>query len=236
MYVRDIEKGRKSFYFKFCRILTKILWPRPKFKFVDPNGLIDKPFIMIVNHVGSKVPTRIENYFPVPVYMWGTHEMTEGIKAVRHYLVHIYYHQKKHMPLFWARIIGTIFSPFPNGFYRGMRLIPTYTDSRLMKTFKETEEVMEKGYPLVVYPEDSSNGYKDQIEKVFNGFLLFCQMKYRKGVDIPIYVSYFQNKKKTFIINKPKYFSELFKEYGDLDKIANTLREEMNSLKNGEEK
>ena len=236
MYVRDIEKGRESFYFKFCRVITKILWPRPKFKYIEADGLIDKPFIMIVNHVGSKVPTRIENYFPIPVYMWGTHEMTEGIKAVRHYLVYTYYHQKKHMPLFWAKIIGTIFSPFPNGFYHGMRLIPTYTDSRLLKTFKETEKVMADGYPLVVYPEDSSDGYKDQIEKVFNGFLLYCQIQYRKGIDLPIYVSYFQNKKRRFVINKPHYYSELVKQYENHDQIADALRLEMNSLQNWEEK
>ena len=230
MKQRDPIKGKKTLSFKICQLITKILYPRPKFAYIDADGFIDQPFIFIVNHCGSKVPTRIENFFPVPMYMWGTHEMTEGLKAVQHYLIHIYYHQKKHVALFWARIIGTLFAPFANGFYKGTRLIPTYTDGRLIKTFKETDELVNQGNSLVIYPEDSSEGYKDQIEYLFNGFLTFCQMRARKGIDMPIYVAYFQKKKKLFVIDKPRYYSELLKEYGEHDKIAKELRLRMNSL------
>ena len=227
---RDPIAGKKTFYFKFSQLITKILYPRPKFKYIDADGFIDQPFVFIVNHSGSRVPTRIENYFPVPMYMWGTYEMTEGLKAVRHYLIHTYYHQKKHVPLFFAYIIGTLFAPVPNGFYKGTRLIPTYTDGRLIQTFKETERLVSEGNSLVVYPEDSSDGYKDQIEYLFNGFLTFCQMQLRKGRDMPIYVSYFQRRKRRFVISKPHFYSELLKQYETHDKIAKELRTEMNSL------
>ena len=230
MINRDPIAGKKRFSFKVCQFITKILFPRPRFKYIDADGFIDQPFVFIVNHCGSKVPTRIENYFPVPMYMWGTYEMCEGLKAVRKYLIHTYYHQKKHVPLFFARIIGTLFAPFANGYYNGTRLIPTYRDGRLIQTFKETDRLMNEGNSLVVYPEDSSEGYKDQIEYLFNGFLTFCQMRLRKELDTPIYVSYFQKKKRCFVIDKPRYYSELLKEYDDHDSIAKELRLRMNSL------
>ena len=227
---RDPIAGKKRFSFKICQLVTKILYPRPKFKYIDADGFIDQPFIFIVNHSGSRVPTRIENFFPVPMYMWGTYEMTEGLKAVRHYMIHIYYHQKKHVPMFFARIAGTLFAPFANGFYNGTRLIPTYTDGRLIQTFKETDQLVSEGNSLVVYPEDSSDGYKDQLEHLYNGFLTFCQMQARKGRDMPIYVAYFQRKKKTFVIDKPRFYSDLMMEYKTHDNISKELRIKMNSL------
>ena len=232
MIQRDPIAGKKRFSFKFCQFITKVLYPKPKFKYIDADGFINRPFVFIVNHSGSRVPTRIENYFPVPMYMWGTYEMCEGLKAVRKYLIHTYYHQKKHVPLFFARIIGTLFAPFANGFYNGTRLIPTYTDGRLIQTFKETDRLVAEGNSLVVYPEDSSEGYKDQIEYIFNGFLAFCQMQIRKGNDMPVYVAYFQRKKRRFVIDKPHLYSELLKEYGNHDTISKELRHKMNSLMN----
>lgn len=231
MKERNVEEGRKSFAFRAARVVVKILYHRPKFIFLDGDGFIDGPSIFIVNHSGSHTPTRVECYFPRDLYMWGTHEMTEGLKAVHHYLIHIYYHQKKHFKMFWARIIGTIFCPFANAFYKGMRIIPTYRDGRLMQTFKETEQHINKGEILVIYPEDSSQGYKDEPDKVFNGFLVFAQMMLRKGKDLPIYTAHYQKKGKKFIIDKPRYYSELLKEYGDHDAVAEALRLRMNSLK-----
>ena len=55
-------------------------------------------------------------------------------------------------------------------------------------------------------------------------------MQMRKGNDMPIYVAYFQIKKRRFVIDKPRLYSELLKEYGDHDTISKELRLRMNSL------
>ena len=117
----DLNKRRKKFSFKFAKGLVRILYCRPKFVYLGEQ-FDEKPFVFIVNHVGSSVPTRVELYFPHDFYMWGTYEMTINLKGVQKYLIHTYYHQKKKVPLFFAAIIGTIFAPFARMFYKGMHL------------------------------------------------------------------------------------------------------------------
>lgn len=227
----ELNIRRKKFSFKFAKALVHILYPRPKFVYLGET-FQEEPFIFLVNHVGSNVPTRVELYFPHDFYMWGTYEMTINLKGVQKYLIHTYYHQKKKVPLFFAAIIGTIFAPFARMFYKGMHLIPTYPDERSMNSLIQSLRVMKDNNAIVIYPEDSSDGYKDEIQKVFNGCLYLAEACKRKGYDIPIYVSYYQKKKKTFIIDKPILFSVLDKEYdGDKDAISEALRIRMNSLR-----
>ena len=228
-----IINNRKKVSFKMSRGLVKFLYHRPKYKFLEGDGFQDGPFLFIVNHVGSNVPTRIECYFPRDFYMWGTHLMTEGIKKIRYYLIHIYYHQKKKVPLFFAHIIGTLFAPFAAGFYQGMRLIPTYEDMRMANSINVSVKALQDNKAIVIYPEDSSDGYKDEIEKFLNGFLFLCEAAKRKGIDLPIYVSYFKKKGKLFVVDKPIPYSEINEKFkGDKNAIADYLRLRMNELSN----
>lgn len=226
----ELNLRRKKFRFKFAKTLVRILYSKPKFVYLGEK-FNEEPFIFLVNHVGSSVPTRIEQFFPNPFYMWGTYEMTGSLKDVQKYLIHIYYHQKKKVPLFFAAIIGTLFAPFAKMFYSGMHLIATYPDERSMNTLIQSLRVMKDNNAIVIYPEDSSHGYKDEIDRVFNGFLYLAEALKRKGTDIPIYVSYYLKKKKTFIIDQPILFSDLEKKYAsNKDEIAESIRKRMNEL------
>lgn len=230
LYVNNLEKNRKSFTFRCARFINRIFFSKPKFRFLKEE-FPDEPIMLLSNHVGKKAPTRIELYYPREFRMWGTHEMGEGLKAVHHYLVVTFYHQKKHFPMWFAAIIGTLFAPFANAFYKGMRIIPTYQDYRFMSTIKWTLREYNAGRDIVIYPEDSSKGYKDEIPKFYSGFAYFLEMAYRKGKDIPIFVAYYQKKKNTFVISEKMMYSELKKQYDNHDDLAEAMRVKMNELK-----
>ena len=102
----NLEKNRKKFSFKLASFINHILVHRPKVKFLGEE-FPDEPIILLANHVGKKTPVKIELYYPRDFRMWGTHEMTEGFKAVHKYLTTTYYHQKKHLPKWLAYIVGT---------------------------------------------------------------------------------------------------------------------------------
>lgn len=226
-----IEKGRKKLSFKLARGLVKLLYPRPKYRFLG-EGFGEGPFIFIANHSGSNTPTRVECYFPKDFYMWGTYETTVGFKSLHKYLIHTYYHQKKKVPLLFASIIGTIFAPFAYMFFQEMRIIPTYTDHRFITTIKASMNVIKDGKAIVIYPEDSSDGYKEKIEKFYNGFLAIGEIAKKRGYDLPIFVSYYHKKQREFIIDKPISYSALMEKYNNQDDASNYLRERMNELMN----
>ena len=228
-YFEQLERKRKSFAFKFAVFVIKIFFRRPKFVFTE-GEFPDEPIVLLANHVGKKVPAKIELYYPRPMMMWGTHEMTEGMKAVHKYLTVTYYHEKKHYPRWFAWSLGTLVCPFVYSFMKGLRVIPTYRDYRLVKTMKLSMQVRGEGKDIVIYPEDSSEGYKDELESFFAGFVSLLETFYRKGDDAPVFVTYYQRKTKTFIVSKQMRYSELKEKYGGFKEIATALKDEMNNL------
>lgn len=231
LYLNNLEKNRKRFSFKFVRFINYIIFRKPKFKFIKEE-FPDEPIMLLSNHVGKKAITKIELYYPREFRAWGAHEMVEGIKSAHHYLCETYYHQKKHFPKWFAYSLGTILTPGVNAFYRGLRLIPTYQDYRFMSTIKWTTREYNAGRDIVIYPEDSSQGYKDELTKLYSGFAYFLEIMYRKGKDVPVYVAYYQKKKNTFVIDRKVMYSELKEKYSDYDSIAEAIRVRINELKN----
>lgn len=229
--INNLERNRKRFSFRLSYLINKIMNWRPKVRFLG-SEFPNEPILFLTNHVGKKAPVKIELYYPRDFRMWGTYEMTEGFKKVHHYLRTTYYHNKLHFPKWFAFIVASIAAPFANMFYKGMRLLPTYPDYRFISTIKMSIKAYEEGKDIVVFPEDSSTGYKDKLEYFFSGFVSFLETMYRRNVDIPVCIAYFQKKKNTFIIDEAIKYSKIKEKYGsDFGKIANELRIIMNSLK-----
>ena len=78
----QIEQNRHKISFKFGNLLVHILYHRPRFYYLDAP-MKQEPFLFLVNHLGSNVPTRIECYFPLKFYMWGTYEMTMALLSFK---------------------------------------------------------------------------------------------------------------------------------------------------------
>ena len=227
----NIERNRKRFPFKFAWFINRIIIRKPKVKFLGNKEFPNEPIFILANHVGKKAPVKIEQHYPRDFMMWGTYEMTEGFKAVHRYLRTTYYHDKKHLTKWFAWFVATLAAPFANMFYVGMRIIPTYPDARLMITMRLTMKVYESGKDIVIYPEDSTNGYDDEIKKFFPGFVKILDMLYGKGHDVPIYVTYYNRKDNTFYINEQIKYSELKNKYSSDEQIADAMCLLMNSLK-----
>ena len=226
----NLEKNRKKLSFKIATFLTKIIIHKPKYKFTKeewPN----EPIVLLSNHVGKKAPSKIEIYSKRELMMWGAHEMAEGIGSMHKYLTTTYYHEKKHLPKWLAWIVGTVVCPFVYARYQGMRILPTYRDQNFFLSLKLSIKEFEEGKDIVIFPEDSTEGYNDEIEKFFSGFVSLLEMLLRKGRDAPVFVTYFNKKINTFIVSEMMRFSELKNKYNDRDAIAEALRIKMNGLR-----
>ncbi|MBP5445167.1 MAG: NifB/NifX family molybdenum-iron cluster-binding protein [Acholeplasmatales bacterium] len=228
--MKDFKKRRKSFAFRFSNLIVRIIVRRPKLLFLGDEFPKDKPYYFLVNHCGKKSPLKIDSYFKNDLRIWGTYEMTLGFKSVHKYLTTTYYHEKKHLPKFLAWIVGTIVCPFVAGYYKGMRIIPTYTDLRFVTTLNETIDSVKNNRCVVIFPEDSSKGYKKEIPYFYSGFAISLEKLYKRGYDLDIYVGYLIKKKNTFVIMPSKKYSELKEKYQTNDELAEAMRGEMNSL------
>lgn len=221
-----IKKGK--WWFRIIKKLTSCKYKAPEFIYLGEefaNGSI-----LISNHEGTDAPMSLEMYMNKPIRFWGAHEMNSGLVKMYKYQSRVYYHEKKHWNLLLARLFCLIASPLTNLFYKGLNLISTYKDTRFFKTVKESFEAVRNGDSIVVFPENSEKGYLKELEGFFSGFLVFAEYCYKKGIDVPIVVTYFQKEKRRYVIDAPIKYSALLKEHKTKEDIADKLLKRCNEL------
>lgn len=226
--MKKLKNGRER-WFRGLKGFLKIFVRKPKFIFLGSQP--QEYSLTLSNHVGASAPIKYELYFPQPFRFWGTYEMTMGLKSTYKYLSTTYLHQKKHINKIFAKIIAFIISPFVNMFYKGLRLIPTYNNYKLRSTIRESVSSIKNGEKLIIFPEDSSKGYFDNLTSFFAGFVLLAKICLKQGIDLMIYVSYYVKEKKTFIFDEGIKFSELLKQNIGDKKLAEKMCKRANELR-----
>ena len=186
--------------------------------------------IILSNHEGTDAPLSLELYCDKPLRMWGASEMNSGLVQMYKYQTRVYYHEKKHWNLHLARLFCLIASPLTNLFYKGLNLISTYRDGRFLKTVRESVRAIEQGENIVVFPEMSDNGYLAQLEGFHSGFAVLAEVCAKKGIDVPVYVTYFKKNELVYVVDRPILWSELTKDGASREEIVKKLLDRCNEL------
>ena len=187
--------------------------------------------IFVGNHEGKKGPLMYERYIPKTVCPWGAYQMLGGYVDRYKYLRNVLYIQKMSMKKFPATIKACFEAIFSILIYRGIKVIPSFPDARLIKTLNYSTGVLDDNKSVMVYPEDSNNGYLPELTKFFNGFVMLGEYYYKKrGEDVPVYPTYISLKSKKLIIGKPLKINELISQGLSKDEVADRFRVEVNNL------
>ncbi len=228
MSKKKFRQNRKL-WFRAFKQLVKLRYKKPTFEYLGEKP--ENGSIILSNHECAASPLNLEVYADFPLRMWGTYEMNSGFAMLYKYQTRVYYHQKKHWNLHLARLFCLIASPLTNLFYRGLNLISTYPDSRLIKTIKESvAAITEKGENMVIYPENSDNGYLKVLDCFHAGFTVLAEALKKLGKDVKIFVAYFRKKERKYVFDKPVLFSELKEKFSDRKEMANYLLQRCNAL------
>jgi hypothetical protein len=109
-------------------------------------------------------------------------------------------------------------------------LISTYKDARFVKTVRESIDALKMGYNIIIYPEVSDKGYLPVLEGFHEGFVMLAEICKKRGMDLPIYVTYFKKNEKVYIIDAPIMYSELSAKGESRMEIAKRLCDRCNEL------
>ena len=221
-------KRERKLYFRFLKKIMRPRYKKPRFVYLGEE--IGTGGIIVSNHEGTDAPLSFEIYLDKPFRIWGTGEMNSGLIPLYKYQTRVYYHEKKHWNLHLARLFCLIASPLTHLFYSGLDLISTYKDQRFVKTLRESIAALSEGYNIVVYPEDSTKGYLPVLEGFHEGFLMLAELCYKRGMDLPIFVTYFRKKDLHYIIDAPVLYSELAKTGKTRAELAQMLCDRCNEL------
>lgn len=187
--------------------------------------------IIIANHNNKKGPMVYEFSLPIRHVTWGAHQMLGGYKMRFRYLRDVLYIQKNGVKKWKATLKAGFESIFSIYTYRGMKVIPTFPDARLRRTLQYSMQCLDAGMAISMFPEDSNEGYFDEMKHFFSGFVMLAEQYYKKtGEDVPVFPVYYGRKKKKIVVGKPVYVQELAKQGLKRDEIAEKCRLEVNAL------
>lgn len=194
------------------------------------ENLPDKAIIVSI-HAAKKGPIAISMTYPKFSAMWGHHGMLGNYRERFSYLRNVLYIQKMHKNKFIATVKALYEAVFSIFIYKGMKIIGTYTDMRLLSTVRNSMGVLDEGASVIIYPEDSSEGYFDEVRSAFPGFVMLAETYYKKkGEDVPVIPAYISTQKKRFIVGEPKYVHELQKSGLSRQEVADVFKDEINKL------
>lgn len=221
----------KHFLWPLFRRIVKLVYNK-KPKIINLAGELKKESIVVANHSAMSGPPHFELYYPVKTCKWGAHEMFGNHKARTAYMRDILYIKKKHMkPGFKTSLKAWILAWLNPVVYKGMRNLPTYTDGRLGKTIKTSIKAIEQGYSVMVFPENSNEGYFDVLTEFFPGFVMLAQRYFvEKGKDIPVYPVYISVSKHYIVIDKPMFVQDYVNQGMNRYQIAEVFKDKVNEL------
>lgn len=129
-------------------------------------------------------------------------------------------------------MLATFFGIISKSIYNGVKLIPTYPSVLLKNTIKESLAHLNVNNSLLIFPEDSNNGYLEEIESFHAGFVYLAQRYLTENkTNIPIIPLYYNKVKGQIFVGK-SYTLDDFKEIKNRDLIANEFRLILNNLPN----
>lgn len=188
--------------------------------------------IYIANHRGAAGPLTISMYFPKALVPWGAHPMTENYGKRWHYLYHIFYQQKLKYSKVRSWVLATLFAIISKLLYKGVQLIPTYTDIRLKTTMNQSLKHLEMGHSILIFPEDSEDGYHDHMTSFHAGFIYLAEKYHKRFKEhIAIVPMYYHKAKQTIYVDKAYSLGDLHHLNDRKDK-AQAFKDIINAYKN----
>ncbi len=230
MKQQNKQPKKKGLGLRILKPLMRGRYKRPAFRFIGGEPMTNGGAIILSNHAATDGPLSLEFHLGRDVAFWGASEMCSGLISLYRYQTRIYYHQKKHWNLALARLFCLIAAPLTNLFYSGLDMIPTYHDARFVKTLRDSLTRLSQGEAIVIFPEDSSQGYKDVLDGFHAGCVSLLQMCERRGIDVPVYVSYFRREDMNYIFDRPVTLSELLATGESKETLAARLCDRCNAL------
>lgn len=223
----NYKPSKQPVYDKVRKILS-LIFKKPLI--INLSDKLEDKAIYLSTHCAKIGPPYLDLYFPKRHSLWGAHGMLGTYKDRFHYLRDVYYVQKMKKNKFIASILSSFEAIFNIFFYKGMRVIPTYPDIRFIKTIRYSIKSINNNLPVMIFPEDSTDGYKEVLTGLLPGFIKLSEVYYKKyKIDLPVYPVY-THKKKKIIIGKPLYIKKLKDEGLNDNDICDRFKDIINKM------
>lgn len=195
---------RRNPLYRFIRFCVWIVFP--KFKVEGSENLPKEACVIVGNHCKANGPIVSQLYMPRESYTWCVANMMH-IKEVPSYAYEDFWSRKPWWTHWFYHIASFVIAPLAAFIMSSADTIGVYRDKRLIKTFKQSVEMMEAGADVVIFPEcyDEHNNIVHQFQQ---GFVDLARIDYKKtGRSTPFVPMYLCPSLKKIVFGKPIYYN-----------------------------
>ena len=199
--------NKKQPVWKVVSRILRCFMKKPKI--VSLSGDLPNKAIYVANHSAMFGPVIYNLYLPADVAPWGAWPMLGSWKQRYRYLRDVYFICKRHKSKFSATLLAFFEAFFSKFFYKGLRVLPSYDDTRFIVTIRKSMEMLNNDVGVIIFSENSNEGYKEKPTEFYAGFVELAKY-YRKktGEDVPVYPVYYHSKLKKLVIGYPSCYSD----------------------------
>ena len=219
-------------FYRAISHIVKLFFPRVSF---DANGVeIEEPAIFVANHADSFGPLALYLYFPVRLYPWVIHYMTERQSCAR-FLERDYLSKELKLPRLVGSWLSQLMADICVGLFRYIEAIPVYHNSRrIMETISKSIVYLEEGKSILIFPEIPDSYLSHYIKRFNTGFLEIAkELGKSDGRSIRIYPVSVDRKRRRIKLGSPSVY-DTTKAYPDEKKrIEAELEAEVESMLSG---
>ncbi len=109
-----------------------------KVRVVNLGEKLQDKCVYLSNHANKTGPLIYEMFFPFYNVKWGAHQMLGKYSERRAYLRDVLYIRKNGRSKVYAGFKSFYEAFFSKYFYKGIKVLPTYSDIRFVKTVKKS--------------------------------------------------------------------------------------------------
>lgn len=191
--------------YRVIELLLKLFFPKLK---IERDGVeIEEPAIFVANHEAAFGPMALFLRFPVRLYPWVMHDLTELERCAR-YLEASYFSKELGLPRILGRWIAHLIARVCVGLFRRIEAIPVYHESRrIMETIAKSIVYLEEGRSLLIFPEIPDSYLNRYIGRFNTGFLEIAKRVGREERrSIKIYPVAVDRRRRKILIGHPSVY------------------------------
>ncbi|MCR4896436.1 MAG: hypothetical protein K5891_06630 [Lachnospiraceae bacterium] len=198
-----MEDKKISLLYRLIRFGVKVF--SPKYEIRGTEHLPEGACVIVGNHCHMYGPMEAELYTPGPHYIWCAGEMM-NLKEVAAYSYRDFWSGSKPAARPFFKLLSHLIPPLAVCVFGNAHCIPVYHDMRVIETFRESQEWLEKGYRIVIFPEHYTP-YNNIVYEFQDKFIDMART-YRKktGKDLAFVPMYLAPSLKTVTYGEPVYY------------------------------
>lgn len=229
MKIPVIRPGR-HIVFNILKNLARLFIPKHNIIGIE-NVLAGTPGVFICNHVESYAPIVMELFFPLKFRPWVIYN-NFYFKLCADYLEKDFISTELKLRRPFSRWLSYIIAPFCIQAMRSVEGIPVFRGKIIIsETFDLSVAAIEKGYNIVIFPENKTKNYSENINDFDSGFVHLAKLYGTKtGKTLPFYPVFVDKAGKSITIGKSIEFPSISDFNKNRSWILAYLRDTINEL------